>query len=147
MKSYGKGSKFTKKAPKANDDSVSITAIQSKLVLLTLAFPRIRIIWSSSPYQTADIFKDLKANFLEPDPAQALRMGAADAEDDVSQNQLPEDLLRGIPGITAKNVKHVMSKVRSVRELCELELPRVQAILNNEPGKLCWDFLHRGDKA
>ncbi|KDN46847.1 hypothetical protein RSAG8_03924, partial [Rhizoctonia solani AG-8 WAC10335] len=30
--------------------------IQSKVVLLTLAFPKLRIIWSSSPYATADIF-------------------------------------------------------------------------------------------
>src|SRR6266536_308490 len=36
--------------------------LQSKLVLLTIAFPRLKIIWSSSPYQTAEIFEELKKN-------------------------------------------------------------------------------------
>jgi DNA excision repair protein ERCC-4 len=41
--------------------------LQSKLVVLTLAFPRLRIIWSSSPYQTAEIFSELKKQQDEPD--------------------------------------------------------------------------------
>lgn len=32
---------------------------QAKLVILTTSFPRLRVIWSSSPYATADIFADL----------------------------------------------------------------------------------------
>ncbi|KAF5530520.1 DNA excision repair ERCC-4, partial [Fusarium phyllophilum] len=40
--------------------------LQSKLVLLTLAFPKLRIIWSSSPYQTAEIFESLKTQEEEP---------------------------------------------------------------------------------
>lgn len=146
LKSYAKG-KFPKKQPKASDDSISITDIQSKLVLLTLSFPRLRIIWSSSPYESADFFKDLKANLPEPDPAKAITVGADDDElVGGATNAAAEDLLRSIPGITAKNVKHVMSKVRSVRELCELELSRVQDILGVEPGKVCWEFLHKGEK-
>ena len=147
LKSHAK-SKFPKKQPKASDDSISITAIQSKLVLLTLSFPRLRIIWSSSPYESADFFKDLKANQPEPDPAKAITVGADDDElVGGATNVAAEDLLRAIPGITAKNVKHVMSKVRSVRELCELELSGVQDILGVEPGKVCWEFLHKGEKA
>ncbi|KAH7103448.1 hypothetical protein BKA62DRAFT_696946 [Auriculariales sp. MPI-PUGE-AT-0066] len=148
VKSYAKGGKYPKKkAPKADDDNISITSIQSKLVLLTLSYPRLRVIWSSSPYHTAEIFKDLKTNYSEPDPLKAVKVGAEDQSEDLTQNQQPEDLLRSIPGITSKNVKHVMGKVRSIRELCELELARVQEILGNEPGKLCWEFLHRGDRS
>ncbi|EJD34490.1 hypothetical protein AURDEDRAFT_188995 [Auricularia subglabra TFB-10046 SS5] len=147
VKSYAKGGKYpAKKAPKASDDSISITAVQSKLVLLTLSFPRLRIIWSSSPYSSADIFKDLKANEREPDAEKAMAIGAEDGEL-AATNAAAEDLLRSIPGITAKNVKHVMSKIRSVRELCELELSRIQDILGIEPGKVCWDFLHKGESS
>lgn len=146
VKSYAKGGKFPKKQPKASDSSISITAIQSKLVLLTLSFPRLRIIWSSSPYESADVFKDLKTNQPEPDPAKAITIGAEDGElSGGATNAAAEDLLRAVPGITAKNVKHVMSKVRSVRELCELDLSRVQDILGIEPGKACWEFLHKGE--
>ena len=41
-------------------DDVSVAAISSKLVLLTLHFPKLKIVWSQSPHQTAEIFQDLK---------------------------------------------------------------------------------------
>lgn len=41
-------------------ENIRVTDISSKLVLLTLAFPKLRIIWSSSPHETAKIFLDLK---------------------------------------------------------------------------------------
>ena len=61
-------------------------------------------------------------------------------------NAAAEELLRALPGITAKNVKHVMNRVGSVRELCELEMKDVQELLGVEPGKACWEFVHRGDR-
>ena len=64
MKSYAKPvNKYPPKKPNTKEDDKSPFSgptIQSKLVLLTLTFPRVRIIWSSSPYATAEIFKDLK---------------------------------------------------------------------------------------
>jgi len=122
-------------------------SIQSKIVLLTLTFPRVRIIWSSSPYATSEIFNDLKMNNHQPDESKAVLVGAEeDPEAGASVNAAAEELLRCLPGITAKNVKHVMSKVRTVRELCELSLVEVQDILGVEPGKVCWEFMHRGDR-
>lgn len=61
-------------------------------------------------------------------------------------NAAAEELLRSLPGITAKNVKHVMSKVRSVRDLCEMKIGGVQDILGVEPGRACWEFMHRGEQ-
>jgi DNA excision repair protein ERCC-4 len=115
--------------------------------MLTLAFPRLRIIWSSSPYATAEIFNDLKSNNPEPDPERAVLLGAED-NPDVSggANAAAEELLRSLPGITDKNVKHVMSKVPSIRAFCQLELPQVQEIIGVGPGKLCYEFMHRGDR-
>jgi ERCC4-type nuclease len=40
--------------------------IISKLVLLTQHFPKLRLIWSKSPYETAQIFLSLKENKPEP---------------------------------------------------------------------------------
>jgi DNA excision repair protein ERCC-4 len=122
-------------------------SIQSKIVLLTLTFPRVRIIWSSSPYATSEIFNDLKVNNHEPDESRAILMGAEeDPEAGIGVNAAAEELLRCLPGVTVKNVKHVMSKVRSIRELCELSMIEVQDILGVEPGKICWEFMHRGDR-
>ena len=147
MKNTGKYA--PKKNPAPNDATASVASpsIQAKLVLLTLTFPRVRVIWSSSPYATADIFNDLKKNCPEPDPAKAVTVGAEeDADAGAGVNAVAEELLRALPGITAKNVKHVMSRVGSVRDFCELELGQVQELIGVEPGKACWEFVHYGER-
>jgi DNA excision repair protein ERCC-4 len=72
-------------------------------------------------------------NNPEPDPSQAIAIGAEDPDVGAGVNAAAEELLRSLPGISAKNVKHVMSKVRSVRELCEMGREGVQEILRMEP--------------
>lgn len=49
-------------------DDVQLNALMSKVALLCLHFPRLRLIWSRSLHATADIFQQLKANQEEPDP-------------------------------------------------------------------------------
>lgn len=118
-------------------------------MLLTLSFPRLRIIWSSSPYATSDIFNDLKANNAEPDPVKAIAIGAEeDAEAGRGVNGAAEEVLRMIPGVGGKegNVKKVMGKVGSIQELCELDELELKALLGTESGKKCWEFLHKGEK-
>ena len=82
----------------------------------------------------------------EPDPAKAIATGAEEDPDaGAGVNSAAEELLRSLPGITAKNVKYVMSKVGNVREFCELDLRGVQEILGAGPGKACYQFMHRGE--
>ncbi|GAB1521169.1 DNA repair protein RAD16 [Rhizoctonia solani] len=117
--------------------------IQSKLVLLTLAFPKLRIIWSSSPYATADIFTEFKKNNKEPDPQVAVTIGANEGEEEnAAVNQLAEDMLRALPGVTQKNYRSIMNRVGSLREFCELSLRQMQDIMGDEPGKACHTFIH-----
>jgi DNA excision repair protein ERCC-4 len=151
MKAYAKptgnyASKQKSTVPSESGDTSGPPTVQQKLVLLTLSFPRVRIIWSSSPYATADIFNDLKVNQFEPDYKVAVGIGAEEDPDaGAGVNTAAEELLRTIPGITAKNAKYVMSRVPSIRALCELSLKEVQDIIGSEPGKLCWEFLHWGE--
>lgn len=150
VKSYAKPTgKYPPKKPGNNgnnQEAYQPPSIQQKLVLLTLAFPRVRVLWSSSPYATADIFKDLKANSREPDYAAAVAVGAdGDPAAGQGMHGPAEELLHTLPGITAKNAGYVMSHVRSMRELCELRLDQVQDILGDEPGRACWEFLHWGE--
>ncbi|KAJ7861733.1 hypothetical protein B0H14DRAFT_2741744 [Mycena olivaceomarginata] len=130
----------------SEQDGYASPLLQSKLVLLMLSFPRVRIIWASSPYATAEIFADLKANMPEPDPRTAIAVGAEEDPDaGAGVNAAAEELLRCLPGITAKNVKYVTTKIRNVRHLCEMSMKEVQEILGIEPGKACWEFMHRGE--
>src|SRR5882762_3846658 len=104
MKSYVKPTgKYPTKRPGAAGAGSARSTIQGKLVLLTLTFPRVRIIWPSSPYATADIFNDLKSNARELDYRAAVAVGAEeDPEAGTGANAAAEELLRAIPGITAK---------------------------------------------
>ncbi|KAF8342893.1 uncharacterized protein EI90DRAFT_3030592 [Cantharellus anzutake] len=145
----------------ANEPSSSTLAridpnsVQSKLVLLTLHFPRLRIIWSSSPHATVGIFADLKSGVGEPDPERAVTVGT-DAPNTgeggrgtlaVSlENTAAQELLRSLPGVGTKNYRHVMNRVGSIRELCELQQKEVEELLGVEPGRKLYDFLQRGLK-
>ena len=57
-------------------DDIGVNSLSSRLVLLALHFPRLRLIWSRSLHATAAIFRDLKANMDEPDPVRAAAIGA-----------------------------------------------------------------------
>jgi DNA excision repair protein ERCC-4 len=114
---------------------------------LTLAFPRLKIVWSASPHATASIFADLKANNPEPDPEQAAAKGTDETVDEITRDNLvAEEVLRSLPGIGTKNYRYVMGKVGSIRELCEMELASIQLLLGVEPGKACYEFLHAGER-
>lgn len=150
LKTYGKASsRYQPKKHAGPSDAPKYTSptVQSKIVLLTISFPRLRIIWSSSPYATSEIFNDLKTNNPEPDPMKAIAVGADDDPDvGAGVNTAAEELLRSLPGITIKNAKHVMSRVNSVSELCALTLPAMQEILGKEASQKCYAFLHKGDR-
>lgn len=77
----------------------------------------------------------------------AITMGADnDPEVGAGINTAAEELLRSLPGIASKNVKTVMSKVGNVRELCDLTLSQIQAIIGAKDGRACYDFVHKGDR-
>lgn len=61
--------------------------IISKLSLLVLHFPRLRVIWSRSLHATAEIFASLKANQDEPEEAKAIRVGVP-SEEGVVENDV-----------------------------------------------------------
>lgn len=68
-------------------DDVTPTSIISKLSLLVLHFPRLRIVWSRSLHATAEIFSTLKANQDEPDEAKAIRIGVP-SEDGIIEDDI-----------------------------------------------------------
>lgn len=123
--------------------------LQSKLVLLTLAFPRLRIIWSSSPYQTAEIFEELKKNNEEPDPIKAVRIGLGEGDDPESGrafSQIPADMLREIPGVTEKNISSIRYEVTSMLELANMGEDEVCELVGREAGRKIHKFFNRDVK-
>lgn len=119
--------------------------LQSKLVLLTLAFPRLRIIWSSSPYQTAEIFESLKTQQEEPDPIAAVRTGLDGnmrAEDQAFSRE-PQDMLRVVPGVTAKNLKNLVLDAGNMRDLSNMSENELEPVVGKEAGRQIWRFFNK----
>jgi DNA excision repair protein ERCC-4 len=120
--------------------------LQSKIVLLTLAFPRLRIIWSSSPYQTAEIFEELKKNAEEPDPRKAASLGAEGGEDDEAGrrfNQTAVDMLREVPGINEKNIASASLEIQSLHSLANMEEDGICAVVGKAAGREIYRFFNR----
>ena len=119
--------------------------LQSKITLLTLAFPRLKIIWSSSPYQTAEIFEELKKQQEEPDPIKAVQVGLVVGEDasDQTFNQVPQDMLRAVPGVTEKNLSRITLEVNSIADVANLGEEELDEFMGREAGRQIHRFFNR----
>ncbi|ETN40204.1 uncharacterized protein HMPREF1541_04480 [Cyphellophora europaea CBS 101466] len=122
--------------------------LQSKLVLLTISFPRLKVIWSSSPYQTAEIFAELKKGQPEPDPMRAVQLGL-DSEleglelEERTFNNAPQELLRAVPGITAKNAARLYLETRDVREVANMSVSELEPHVGKAVGRQITRFFGR----
>lgn len=129
----------------ASTSSHSSSDLQSKLVLLTLAFPKLRIIWSSSPYQTAEIFESLKTQEPEPDPIAAVRVGLDGSQEVGEQafNREPQDMLRAIPGVDGKNVKNIVLGMGSIREVANADEDELRGVVGKEASRMIHRFFNK----
>ncbi|EAS30298.2 DNA repair protein (rad1) [Coccidioides immitis RS] len=134
---------------------------QHLLVLLTLAFPRLKVIWSSSPHQTAEIFTELKKNDPEPDPIRAVQIGLDfDISGDPSAsgpkalmaaagveyrmfNQLPQDMLETVPGLTPHGVESLMLRTSNIHEIANMEVEELKEIVGLQEAKMIVKFFRR----
>ena len=119
--------------------------LQSKIVLLTLAFPKLRIIWSSSPYQTAEIFETLKRQEEEPDPVAAVKQGL-DKDMKVEEqafNQEPQDMLAAVPGVTPQNIKNIVLKTENIREVANMTAEELAPLVGKSTARQMVDFFEK----
>lgn len=127
-----------------NPDNIS-SDLQSKIVLLTLAFPKLRIIWSSSPYQTAEIFESLKTQEDEPDPIMAVRAGLDKNETAEEQpfNQQPEEMLMHVPGVTSKNIKNLTLETENIKEVANMSAQELGPLVGMEAARRIVGFFEK----
>ncbi|KAG5372418.1 DNA repair protein [Yarrowia sp. C11] len=129
--------------------------LRGKISLLLLTFPKLKIIWSSSPRETARIFDELRGNNNkggnkppwagEPDPDIASAYGTSGVGDSTTgqQNHMAIDMLRDIPGVTAKNFPLIIAKVDSLYDLCKLTVEELAEIVGTEPAREIMGFLEQ----
>ncbi|EGG12539.1 DNA repair protein rad16 [Melampsora larici-populina 98AG31] len=137
----------------------SDTDLQAKLVLLTLSFPKLRLIWSSSPQATAEIFREIKSGHPEPDTTTASLIGLDEyskadkagnlelIEGSNSNNRiLSEEMIRSLPGMNLINSNKILrskkKKVNNLRELCGLSEREMKNLIGIESGSKLYKFVN-----
>lgn len=127
-------------------DDIQSNAMMSRLVLLCLHHPRLRIVWSRSLHATADIFKQLKTNHEEPDPITAATVGVAGDELGAGVesvvNSTAIDLLMRLPGVNDANYRALMREAGSLAGLAKMSLQQLRGIMGGEvPARKLREFL------
>ncbi|KAK9121248.1 hypothetical protein Syun_018865 [Stephania yunnanensis] len=130
-------------------DDVTPTSIISKLSLLVLHFPRLRLVWSRSLHATAEIFSLLKANQDEPDEIKAVRVGVPSDEGIVENDVRAEnyntsaiEFLRRLPGVTDTNYRGLMDGCESLSELALLPVEMLAELMGSKnAARTLRDFL------
>ncbi|OJK02062.1 hypothetical protein ASPACDRAFT_1897255 [Aspergillus aculeatus ATCC 16872] len=132
---------------------------QHLLVLLTLTFPKLRIIWSSSPYQTAEIFAELKKNNPEPDPIRAVQIGldvdiassshpagdimAAAGIEHRTFNLLPQDMLRAVPGVSPNVLERLILETENIHEVANMSVEQLDPLVGIEAARKIVSFFRK----
>lgn len=136
----------------SRDSETNDVEIMQKLQLLTIHFPKLRLVWSPSPYATAQLFEEIKQSKDQPDPAAALQSGCEDPSlelDAVTEkyNASIHDFLLKLPGINLKNIDNVMRNGKNLKELLKMGEDQLLELLGNaRDAKALSDIFHNPQK-
>jgi DNA excision repair protein ERCC-4 len=129
-------------------------SVCSKLCLLTMHFPQLRILWSRSPHETLCIFKALKANHDEVNVDRAMEIGRSEELDDTfvkeveddeedEVNEAARDMLLRLPGVNVHNARNIMKECDSIAELAEMPRERLRKIAGPVTGQKLFTFFRQ----
>mmetsp|Transcript_31104 Transcript_31104/g.41503 ORF Transcript_31104/g.41503 Transcript_31104/m.41503 type:complete len:897 (-) Transcript_31104:112-2802(-) len=130
-------------------------SICSKMALLTMHFPKLRLLWSRGPHETLKIFKALKQNHDEVDVDKAIEIGSNESLDallgsneeiDGEENEINEaarDMLLRLPGININNARKIMNVCDSIAELADMPRDQLRALLGPATGQKIFTFFRQ----
>ncbi|XP_077981125.1 DNA repair endonuclease XPF-like [Glandiceps talaboti] len=125
---------------------ISYQNISSKLTLLTLHFPKLKVLWCPSPHATAELFQELKMGKAQPDSAVAMAITGEDSQEKSLSEKYTYgtyDFVTKLPGVNSKNYWMILNKVENLSELVTLSQEQLSHLLGNtNNGKALWEFLH-----
>ncbi len=106
----------------------------SKLVLLTIHFPRLRLLWANTPQLTAQIFDDLisdyKDNMDESEVVSEMINSTKELCVETNENPIPCEFLSKMPGMEI-SYKYIIRKVKNLKDLCSKSESELAEILGN----------------
>ncbi|UKK01276.2 hypothetical protein MACK_002089 [Theileria orientalis] len=142
--------------------------IYVKLIITCCNFPKLRLIWSSSPQESANIIRHLKINRSEPDLItneylvknfrnKSEKVTAIDTQSQEPQRK-PESIglrrpefvknrdalkiLRNIPGVTTHNITQILTNAKSLLHLSEFGLNELCNFLPETEAKQIHDYFN-----
>ena len=136
-------------------------AVCSKMSLLSLHFPKLRILWSRSPHETLKMFKALKVNHDEPDISKAIEIGsnesldallgmdATQGDDEEEENEINEaarDMLLRLPGVTVQNARQIMNSCDNIADVAEMSRDDLKRLIGPLSGQKLFSFLRQSSK-
>jgi len=145
---------FSLSSPHDINGEIRKDAISSKLSLLVLHFPRLRILWSRGPHSTVKIFKKLKEKHEEPNFDKAVEIGSnesldallgageGDGEGD-EINEAARDMLLRFPGVTISSARKIMSACDSITELMQMSREDLKKIVGPVTGQKLFTFFRQ----
>jgi DNA excision repair protein ERCC-4 len=132
--------------------------VASKLIMLTLHFPTLRLLWSKDTDTTVKLIAALKAKHAEPDPTAAAAV-VADGESEggalvrsssassalssgEARDLTLQDFLLKLPGISSSNIRRVLARVACLADLANFSVEELEDVLGPASGKRLHAFLH-----
>ncbi|KAL3214080.1 hypothetical protein MRX96_035006 [Rhipicephalus microplus] len=130
-----------------SSESTSSQTFVSKLILLTMHFPRLRLLWCQSPYATAEIFDILKHGKEEPSVAEAQAVTEKELQDSGKSsdkyNPAPQDFLLHLPGVSLKNYTSLMRKFTCLADMFKASEEELSLVMGNAAqAKALWQAIH-----
>ncbi|KAL3925665.1 MAG: hypothetical protein SGARI_005802, partial [Bacillariaceae sp.] len=138
---------------------IKMDSICSKLTLLVLHFPRLRLLWSKSPHETLKLFHDLKQNHEEVDVYKAMEIGRADSvehllapatgengndvEDEDDINEAGRDMLLSLPGVTVSVARKIMKECDSLSDVIGMTRDDLRRLAGPVAGQKLFTFFNQ----
>mmetsp|Transcript_50004 Transcript_50004/g.56630 ORF Transcript_50004/g.56630 Transcript_50004/m.56630 type:complete len:1000 (-) Transcript_50004:111-3110(-) len=140
---------------------IKTDSVCSKIVTLTNSFPKLRFLWSRSPYETLKLFKELKVNHDEVDVAKAIEVGKSESLDALLQigktdnggdndeeeedeiNEAGRDMLLQLPGVNMQIARKIMQECDSLSDLIAMNRNQLRALAGPVPGQKLFTFFHQ----
>lgn len=130
-------------------------SICSKITLLVMHFPNLRILWCRSPHETLRLFRELKANHDEVDVDKAVEIGRFESveslledgsndDDEIDEiNEAGRDMLLRLPGVNVNTARKIMQQVDSLAELFKLSREELRRIAGPIIGQKLFTFFRQ----
>ncbi|KAI4498440.1 hypothetical protein M0802_006375 [Mischocyttarus mexicanus] len=128
---------------------VNSFAVTSKLQLLTLHFPKLKLVWSQSPHASAQLFEELKSGRDQPSAEKAVTVGVDENAEDTQlmfqkYNPHIQDFIAKLPGVHSKNLCAILNKGKSLSNLIKLtEDELVEIVGNRSDAQMLYNSIHK----